>query len=331
MRKRNLKRKSLSLAIALLLCLGLASPAFAEVTALPSVTVEIPKSDGVQFTLTNVAESCVYSKYSEQEGEEGNFYMFFVSDDSKLSSNRAIYQFDADRSGGLYTTSPEYMQEEAADRLSAPIATGSAVELSDCIDPERKDMQLGGTGYSVMFVPIEYYEPWTSEDELGEDTLLPLSDIAVADAEDPTPASLTARPTASPVLVNGESKSFDAYNINDNNYFKLRDLAYILSGTEKQFEVGWDGAANAISLTSGQPYTAVGGEMASKGSEDRQAAPTSSKIAIDGAEVSLTAYNIEGNNYFKLRDIGAALDFGVTWDAANKTIVISTSEGYTPE
>jgi hypothetical protein len=51
--------------------------------------------------------------------------------------------------------------------------------------------------------------------------------------------------------VNGQSVAFNAYNIDGNNYFKLRDLAYALNGTEKQFEVGWDGAANAISLTSG--------------------------------------------------------------------------------
>ena len=53
----------------------------------------------------------------------------------------------------------------------------------------------------------------------------------------------TANPTASTVLVDGENVAFDAYNIADNNYFKLRDLAFTLSGTAKQFEVGWDGAS----------------------------------------------------------------------------------------
>ncbi|MCL1809647.1 MAG: hypothetical protein FWG42_07790 [Clostridiales bacterium] len=143
--------------------------------------------------------------------------------------------------------------------------------------------------------------------------------------------SVTAKPTASTVLVNGESVTFDAYNINDNNYFKLRDLAFVLSGTEKQFEVEWNGAENAIFLTSGEPYTAVGGEMASKGAENKSANPTSSKVYLDEEEVSFTAYNIEDNNYFKLRDIGAELDFGVDWDGANNTIVIDTSKGYTPE
>jgi hypothetical protein len=146
-----------------------------------------------------------------------------------------------------------------------------------------------------------------------------------------TPSAIAAKPTSSSVLVNGKNVAFDAYNIANNNYFKLRDLAFILSGTEKQFEVGYDDATKAITLTSGKSYTAVGGEMASKGAGNKSASPTSSKIYLDGAEVAFTAYNIGGNNYFKLRDIGQAFDFGVDWDGARNTIVIDTSKGYTPE
>jgi len=116
-------------------------------------------------------------------------------------------------------------------------------------------------------------------------------------------AADVATPTASTVLVNGKNTTFDAYNIDGNNYFKLRDLAYVLNGTEKQFEVGWDSLNNAISLTRGQPYTAVGGEMTGKGAGNKTPAPTNSKIFLDGKQAQFTAYNIEGNNYFKLRDI----------------------------
>ncbi len=140
-----------------------------------------------------------------------------------------------------------------------------------------------------------------------------------------------AVPTASTVLVNGEKKSFDAYNIAGNNYFKLRDLAYVLSGTDKQFEVGWDAAAKAISLTSGQAYTAVGGEMTGKGAGTKTANPSSARIILNGEELSLTAYEIGGNNYFKLRDIGQTFDFGVGWDGGAQTITIDTSTGYTAE
>jgi len=144
-------------------------------------------------------------------------------------------------------------------------------------------------------------------------------------------AALIAEPTSSSVLVNGRPVAFDAYNIEGNNYFKLRDLAYILNGTQKQFEIGWDSANNAISLTRGRPYTAAGGEMAGKGSDVKMPTPTSSKITLDGIEVRFTAYNIDGNNYFKLRDIGQAFDFGVDWEAAGNAIVIDTGREYTPE
>ena len=39
-------------------------------------------------------------------------------------------------------------------------------------------------------------------------------------------------------------------------------------------------------------------------------------VYIDGQRVELEAYSIDGNNYVKLRDIGAAVDFNVYWDGA---------------
>lgn len=151
-------------------------------------------------------------------------------------------------------------------------------------------------------------------------------------ASNQTPATTaTANPTSAKVLVNGEAIAFDAYEINNNNYFKLRDIAKVLSGSEKQFEVTWDGAKNTISLISGQPYTAVGGELTAGSGTSQQAKLNTSAVILDGETVSLTAYTINGNNYFKLRDLGAAFDFGIGWDGAANTVTIDTSTGYTPE
>jgi alpha-tubulin suppressor-like RCC1 family protein len=154
----------------------------------------------------------------------------------------------------------------------------------------------------------------------------------------PTPGEITpdptmpavARPATAAVIVNGTPVAFDAYNIGDNNYFKLRDIAYTLRGTAKRFSVGWDKITDAITLSSGWPYVDIGGEMAGKGEGEKTAVPTTSRIFLDGVSVQLTAYNIGGNNYFKLRDIGQAFDFGVTWDAAAGAIIIDTNKGYTP-
>jgi hypothetical protein len=154
-----------------------------------------------------------------------------------------------------------------------------------------------------------------------------LSQPTVATPSTPT---YSASPTSSMVLVNGKTVSFEAYNINGSNYFKLRDLAMAVSGTEKQFEVGWNGEKNAINLTKNKAYIPTGGELTvSADPVVKEAKPTTSKIYLNGQEVSFTAYNINGNNYFKLRDVGKAIDFGVTWDGKTNTIGIDTTAVYT--
>lgn len=142
----------------------------------------------------------------------------------------------------------------------------------------------------------------------------------------------TATPTSASVLVNGETVSFEAYNIEGNNYFKLRDLAKALSNTEKQFEVSWDSRENTISLSSNKIYTSIGGELASSGIKETKSAVLSSALVyLDGSNVNLTAYNIDGYNYFKLRDVGSTMDFGVSWDGTKSTITINTSIGYSDQ
>ena len=143
-----------------------------------------------------------------------------------------------------------------------------------------------------------------------------------------TPLAPVAWPTAATVLVNGEKVAFDAYTINDNNYFKLRDLAYVLSGTEKQFSVSWREEENAIALIKDKPYTAVGGEMTGKGEGKKTPVLTDSAVIFGTYPLALIAYNIDGNNYFKLRDIGRTINFGVAWDNKNNAIIIDTSKDY---
>ena len=123
--------------------------------------------------------------------------------------------------------------------------------------------------------------------------------------------------------------SFEAYNIMDNNYFKLRDLAKAFSGSEKQFEVTWDAEKGMIGLVSAKGYTEVGGELAAGDGTDKSAVIFQGGILKDGGEVKALAYNINGNNYFKLRDICKLFDIGVAWDGAANTISLDTAVGYT--
>lgn len=141
---------------------------------------------------------------------------------------------------------------------------------------------------------------------------------------------VTAVPTGSKVLVDGKPQDFLAYYINGYNYFKLRDIAAVLNGTEKQFQVEWDAKSDSILLMTGKPYTVQKGDLEiNTSAENKTGIATHSTIYIDGEQVALVAYNIGGNNYFKLRDLGKALDFGVDWDPAAKSVLIDSGKGYT--
>ena len=147
----------------------------------------------------------------------------------------------------------------------------------------------------------------------------------------PSPASRSVMPTASTVFLNNKAQAFEAYNIDGNNYFKLRDLAYVLNGTEKQFEVGYDNETRAIFLKSGQPYTIVGGEMMQGDGSVKSATPTQSIIYLDGEQLSLTVYLINGNNYFKLRDLMKAINVYVGYDTQSKAITLDSGRAYLDE
>ena len=56
-----------------------------------------------------------------------------------------------------------------------------------------------------------------------------------------------------------------------------------------------------------------------------------SPILLNGAPVEIEAYNINGHNYFKLRDIGKAVGFNVYWNAEDRTVQIETGQPYTGE
>lgn len=138
-------------------------------------------------------------------------------------------------------------------------------------------------------------------------------------------------PTASKIYVDGKQMEFEAYNIDDNNHFKLRDIAKAISGSAKQFEVTWDAEKSAIDLISNTAYTEVGGEMVLGDGTVKKAQQSTARIFKDGEACGFTAYTINDNNYFELRDLGYIFNFDVSWDAATNSILIETDKEYTDD
>ena len=124
------------------------------------------------------------------------------------------------------------------------------------------------------------------------------------------------------VRIDGKYSKVASYNIGGNNYFRLRDLATILSGTEAEFDVGYNDEKRLITISS---KTALSGSptLIQLDSND-VALPNEMTVMVDGLYLAPTAYNIDGFTYFKLRDIGQILDFGVNWDADAQSMVITT-------
>lgn len=141
----------------------------------------------------------------------------------------------------------------------------------------------------------------------------------------------TAEPSPHAIYVDGTKANVAAYEINDNNYFKLRDIAAIVNGSEKQFEVSWNNDAQRIDLTSGKAYSIVGGELDAIGSASKQAETSTAVVYKDNTKMDYTGYNIDDNNYYKLRDVCESFNIGIKWDGANQRVDILTDEIYVPE
>ena len=70
----------------------------------------------------------------------------------------------------------------------------------------------------------------------------------------------------------------------------------------------------------------LGGTAAHAAAEYLRAYRSNQAIYLDGQQVQLEAYNINGNNYVRLQDIGRVLDFNVYWDGV---VQIDSSAPYT--
>lgn len=145
------------------------------------------------------------------------------------------------------------------------------------------------------------------------------------------PAAVTAadiRPVVSSQAVllrdKGQSELYEVpmYSIEGSNYIKLRDLAVLMDSTSVPFECSWNSEREAVELTTGAPYTKTGGEWTAL-SENPILKESSSNILLNGEPVSLSGYNLNNNNFYKLRDLGQALDVAVYWDHALERVVVS--------
>jgi hypothetical protein len=76
----------------------------------------------------------------------------------------------------------------------------------------------------------------------------------------PPPSAMTVLSSQN-LSVDGKTVDCEKYNIDGSNYFKLRDIAYLLNGTRAQFAVGWDAETQTVSILTKEAYVKNGTEL----------------------------------------------------------------------
>ncbi|MEK4344369.1 hypothetical protein [Paenibacillus sp. FSL P4-0184] len=135
-------------------------------------------------------------------------------------------------------------------------------------------------------------------------------------------STVKAKVTESSTYFDGEQRDLNGFNISNNNYFRLRDVAEYFSGTASQFDITWNKANNAIEIITGQAYTPEKKASSNYYSRNRNYSATlsTSKVLVNGQLQSITAYNIDENNYVQLRDLAGKIPFDIEYDVQSDRI-----------
>lgn len=137
---------------------------------------------------------------------------------------------------------------------------------------------------------------------------------------------ITATPSKTKISVNGNTFDIETYSVNGSQYFKLRDIAYLLKGTKCKFNITNDKVSKTIKILCNKSYKSVGGEMTFGKVMSKKVSENRTTVYKDEFPLNIKSYLINGNIYFTIMDIARMFDFNVTND--NKKVMIDTNKEF---
>ena len=133
----------------------------------------------------------------------------------------------------------------------------------------------------------------------------------------------TVKATTQKVRLDDKDVAIYGYNIDGENYFKLRDVAAVLKDSKVKFGVEYkDGL---VTLTKGADYKVLDTDQKEVKAESK-AMLTNDKVKVGETDLTAKAFKIDGNNYYRVRDLAKALDFGIDYDEASNTVLLSSEK-----
>ncbi len=153
-----------------------------------------------------------------------------------------------------------------------------------------------------------------------------------------------AKPLLQKVQIDREEVTLPGYRIDGYTYFRVRDVAREMTKNAffkdenedskvpikvNYFDVMYDEEENSIHLKSEKKYVDRGqeGSFILSLKEDKEAIPSEAEVKVDGERYGrkLQGYVIDGYTYYKLRDLGNAVNFPVDWCEEEQVIEIAAS------
>lgn len=122
------------------------------------------------------------------------------------------------------------------------------------------------------------------------------------------------------------STKMNTFNIGGDTYVLLGDLAHRLDGTLSTFDITSVSSKNAIEVITQRQYTAktLTSKLDMKDKTKKNVTIAKPTVYINGNKTKLTAYTIDNNMYFKLKDLAKVFKF--TFKVNNNKLTIKTSD-----
>lgn len=130
------------------------------------------------------------------------------------------------------------------------------------------------------------------------------------------PNCFAGEPVVTPQLiiinVNGENVSVLSVKIKNEQYLKLRDIAYYANGSDRQFNIIEVKKKAIVNIYSNTPYKSIGNQASLKNNKPQKALLFKGKYFLDEKATKINSYYVGNEMYVKPAELGKLLNFIVT-------------------